>query len=158
MGQNTMFPLQNVFGPNVLNISNQQHNGTIFFWKIQVQMWFKNMLESLWDLNATQWGEHFLDSQNLNTTTLKRCGHTILKTHNHKFNDRKWFSKVKCEFKCKMYTLCLKDCLFTVRQLQDNWSDTSQMLISKCPFGVFKSPKNQWIFFKDPISALASDT
>ena len=67
MGQNTMVQLQNVFGPDVLNIYNQQHNGTKVFEKIQVQMWFKNMQESLWDLPAIQLGEQFLDSQNSNT-------------------------------------------------------------------------------------------
>ena len=28
--------------------------------------------------------------------------------------------KVKCDFKCKMDPLCLKNNMFTVRQLQDN--------------------------------------
>ena len=119
MGQNKTVPVQNFFGPNVLNISNQQHNGTKVFWEIRIQMWLKNMLESLWDLHATQWGERFLGTQNSNTTTLKRCGHTILKTYNHKLNDTKWFFKVKCDFKCKMDPLCLKvwlvDCSTTAR-------------------------------------------
>ena len=97
-----------------------------FLKKNQDQMWFKNMLESLWDLHAIQWGERFLDTQNSNTTNSKRCGHTMhTKVLKSQAIWHEMIFKVKCNFRCKMDPLFLKDYLFTVRQLQNNWSDTS---------------------------------
>jgi hypothetical protein len=54
------------------------------------------------------------------------------------------------EFKTKLDTLYASGADEVVFQaLQVSWYSTEGQLISKCPFGVFKSTKNQQKFYKD---------